>query len=201
MTIGCVIARRVDTWPILNAQYRGACRGLWWPLSNEADPEARALTAARDREVLSVPPSELRAGASTDLDYLRTYLDVCERLELDCLFGFICRALEAAVSHHGWVQHVLSASSWLGVDVIYGSGSFSFINAASGSKDPVLQAALQTSLNQNGLFDTFDEAQRFVRIYQSALDRGVNLEVLDDAMPVELWQDQELKALRRAFER
>ncbi len=199
MVSGCTLARRTDTWPILDAAYRGACRGAWWPLSGAADPEAKALTAAHDTRLLSTPPNEARVDASLDLGYLRAYVAVCDRLGIDGLLSFICVDLVAGPEPPAWLASVQRHCSRRGVDVIYGSGSFSFINGAFGARDEGLRALLSRSLNENRLFESFEAAHDFMAEYQAALDRGANLESLEDAMPVELWEDPELLALREAL--
>ena len=194
---GCVIAHRLDTWPILDARYRGVCRGRWWPLGeHREDAQARALTGVRENHLLTYSPTDLRVDSCTDLDYIRSYAEACDRLEIAPLYSLVCVALQANDAPVDWVENVRGQCIHLGVDVAYGSGSFSFINGDFGVEDDELARFLAIHLNDCGLFDSFDDAEEFMRLHQGALDRGVNLETLDDAMPIDLWEDRELIVVR-----
>jgi len=96
-----------------------------------------------------------------------------------------------------WIEEVRAKSAHLGVDVAYGSGSYSFINGDLGAEDDEIAKFIAQHLNDNGLFNTFDEAEAFMALHQRALEHGVNLETLDDAMPIDLWEDRALLGLRR----
>ena len=197
MVTGCVVLHRFDTWPILEPRYRGVCRGRWWPLCDRpSDPPARALTDARERELLVWPPSDPRVDSCIDLYYLRSYVEVCDRLEIAPLDLLVC-ATRGGDAFIDWVVELRDESSHLGIDVAYGSGSYSFINGDFSAEDDEIAGYLDEHLNDNGLFNSFAEAEGFMAVHQRALDRGVNLETLDGALPIDLWEDKELLGLRR----
>lgn len=195
--IGCVVARREDTWPILYARYNGVCRGRWWPLSEQsADPQSRALTAVRENDLLMWDPGVPKVDCSSDLSYLRTYVEACERLAVAPLYALVCSSRDDDAPIE-WLEDLRGDCAHLGVDLAYGSGSFSFINGDLGTKDDELAKYLAVHLNAHGLFETFEAAEAFMVVHQRALDRGVNLETLDGVMPIELWEDPDLSRLRK----
>ena len=198
MADGCVVLHRLDTWPILEARYRGVCRGQWWPLGNQSeDPQAKGLTEAREKDLLTWPPSEMRIDSCIDLAYVRSYVDVCDRLKIAPLYSLVCSSRHTDEASIEWIEELKYNSTHLGIDVAYGSGSFSFIIGDFGAEDDEIAKFLDEHLNDCGLFNTFAEAEAFMMVHQRALDRGVELEILDGAVPIDLWEDRDLLALRR----
>lgn len=200
---GCVVARKGDTWPIGNIAYRGVCRGHWWPLSEDTDrdPEAKELTETLDLEFLNRAPENQAPNSSADLAFLRRYVRVCERLGLAPLYCLLCASEFTSESSPQWLAEFASTCCYLGVDITYSSGSYSFINEGCFGQDSQLRFFLDANLNDNGLFDTVEQARSFLLLHQGALDRGLNLETLDGAIVVALWADFELANLRQYFER
>ena len=55
------------------------------------------------------------------------------------------------------------------------------------------------SLNEWGLFDDRAAARRYLEEYQRELDRGTNLETLDGAVLLEIWEDVAARGLRQTL--
>lgn len=193
---GCVIVARGDTWPICDPRYRGVCRGTWWPLGayEQTDRRSRELTTILASDVLGRPPADPSPDVSRDLEYLGSYVETCGSLGIQSLYALIASA-KSSEPLSPWLSLLQQGCKHLGVDVAYSSGSYSFINGGCLAAQPAIAEFLQQTLNEFGLFDSFDDAESYLALYQAEIDRGVNLETLDGAVPIELWEDLRLSQL------
>lgn len=196
---GCVVLSRRDTWPISIPGYRGVCRGLWWPLREhaKADLVASRLTATLKRQFLEELGSS-RPNVSTDAKLLRDYMEACVRLKVGPLFAFVCASPYPGAAPD-WLVALRDECEHIGIDVSYPTGSYSFVDGDFFEENAEIFAFLKSHLNGNGLFDNIEDAEQFMRLHQTANDRGANLETLDDVTPIELWEDHDLSCLRRVL--
>jgi hypothetical protein len=104
-----------------------------------------------------------------------------------------------SVLEDGRICYRIKECEYLGIDVTYASGSYSFVDGDSLSENARLSHFLQHRLNANGLLSSLDDAEEFLRLHQRANDDGANLETLDGAIALELWEDGDLSRLRRAL--
>ena len=198
-SFGCVLLERGDVWPINNPRYRGVCRGRWWPLEKhtESDEEAARLT-----ELLSVHLMQQYHAClpqvTDDGEFLMSYAAACERLGVVNTYALLCRSPQGKHEPKGWLRSMLGSCNYLGFDVSYPSGNYSFIDGDYGAKDRRLMAYLRANLNEHGLFIDLDRALAFTRLQAQAVD-SCSLESLDDATPIELWEDTNLVAMRVAL--
>lgn len=194
---GYAIVTPRDTWPIRVPNYRGACRGFWWPLREHEkhDEAARMLTNALQDELLAQAPSLPHATSNEEL--LRKYIEAAERLDIP-LHGLLCASPVAGASVSSWMRRLQAGSEYLGIDVCYPNGSYSFLNGAYFSQSDRLVEFLKANLNHHGLLSTATSADEFLRRYQVELDAGANFETLDGALPIELWHDSGVTALEQS---
>lgn len=197
---GYAILTPRDTWPIRVPNYRGACRGFWWPLREHEkhDGAARKLSDTLQDELLAQAPSLPHATSNEEV--LRKYVEAAEALKIP-LYGLLCGSPVAGARGSSLPSRLQPSCEYLGIDICYPSGSYSFSNGAYFSRRGSLVEFLKANLNQNGVLSTAASAQEFLRRYQLELDRGANFEALDDALPIELWHDAELTALKKFWKR
>lgn len=149
------------------------------------------------RENLARQPDNRVPDALSDLDYVRVYIETCERLKLASIYCLICGSTASSEPQPDWLLQLRELSEPLGFDVIYPSGSYSFVNGDYFAEGSEIRAFLDRNLNDNGLLDSMDQVETFTRMHQAGVDRGANWETLDDASGVMLWEDEELSGLRR----
>lgn len=177
---------------------RAGCRGVgafpWWPLSRiRDDPRARALTERVERLFLSDVGDEPWVVCNRDL--LRAYLAELEIRKLD-LTCHVAERHGAAEVECTWLQPVVKRARWLGIDVAYCSGSFSFVESARSSGVRALRGFLDARLNRFGLFEREGDAEQYLVEYRRALESGEELETLDSAVLLRLWEDEGARTLR-----
>ena len=197
---GYAILTPRDTGPIRVPNYRGACRGFWWPLREHKkhDEAARKLSDTLQDEFLTQAQS--MPHATSNEEFLRKYVEAAEGLNIP-LYGLLCASPVAGARGSSMTSWLQPNCEYLGIDICYPSGSYSFLNGAYFSQSGSLVEFLKANLNPNGLLSTAASAQEFLREYQLELDQGANFEALDDALPIELWHDAELTALKRFWNR
>jgi hypothetical protein len=197
---GCAILSRRDTWSIRNRACRGVCRGYWWPLREHVKRDSRAaeLTSTLSVDFLKRLGTDT-PDVSTNLEVLASYVVTCDRLELSSLYGLVCASVSSKKSTIPWLASLKGDCEYVGVDVCYTSGSYSFLDSEYLPDHPEIHQFLTAYLNDNGLFDSVDEAREFMRLHQLAIDAGANMETLEDVIPLELWEDVELRGLRKLF--
>lgn len=196
---GYTILTARDTWPIRIPNYRGACRGLWWPLREHQDESeaARRLSDALDDELLgNLAPSQ--PHAIVDAELLQGYANAAEALGLR-VYGLVSASPVGRGHLPNWTGALQTSCEHLGIDVCYPNGSYSFLSGAYSSQREELLEFTRANLNSNGLLSDAASAGEFLRRYRDEMDKGANFEPLDDALPVELWHDPDLISLKRLF--
>lgn len=196
---GCVISIRRAEWTSRVPNYRGVASALWWPLTQHAKQDRRAgeLTEALKTRWLTQPVDWLRPQASDDLDFIRSYVATCDELQLGPLYALVCASPEKLDAVPTWLKALQAVCDRVGIDVGYPHGEYSFVDDDFFSANLGLFEFLTTQLNDRGLFDRSEDAEEFMRLHQAANDRGANLEMLEGASPIELWEDSDLSQLRR----
>ena len=194
---GYAVLTACDTWPIKIPGYRGVCRGAWWPLEKYAprDELARRLNDEWQDELLGQVDQSMPL-VSADIDLLHRYAEAADGLGVP-LYGLLCASPVARAGLPNWTRTLQTRCTHLGIDISYPSGSYSFLNGAYFARGSDTHEFLRANLNANGLLSTAADARDFLRRYQAELDSGADWETLDDAIPIELWQDSGLSALKR----
>jgi hypothetical protein len=197
---GYAILTARDTWPIRIPGYRGVCRGAWWPLREyeRGDETARALSNALEGELLGQLSEPQLPDAIVDAQLLRKYSDAAAILNIP-LYGLLCASPVARASVPNWTRSLQKRCEYLGIDICYPSGSYSFLNGVSFVKDSALFEFMRANLNPNGLLSNPATASEFLRRYDGEVDRGANWETLEGAMPIELWHDPDLTQLKQTW--
>ncbi|MBI3202447.1 MAG: hypothetical protein HYZ29_12975 [Myxococcales bacterium] len=178
-------------------RHRGTGAFRWWPLSAPVPsaPRARALFDRLGEMFLGDEADD--PWVTADRIFLRDYLREAEAAGIP---GITCHLTVASAPRGGdcaWLVRLASDATWLGIDVAYCSGSFSFIEASYYEELPDLHRFLNANLNEFGLFPSQQEAKAFIEIYAASLDAGSQLETLDGAVLIPLWEDRDARHLRR----
>lgn len=192
---GCAIAGGEPS-PRLPS-HRGVGAARWWPLETlrYKFPAAAAQSDAVDALFLGDIGDS--PWLTDNLRLLRDYLDAAESLRVPNLTCHISERASETRQCPPWLRDVRSGAARLGYDVTYCTGSFSFIEGAYASA-PDRLSRLYSTLNAHGLFDDRATVDDFMAEYQRCLDAGSNLETLDGAIVVELWEDVGATGLRSA---
>jgi hypothetical protein len=198
---GCVVTAGRGKWPVVVSNFRGVDSSCWWPLEQyeRASQVAQRLTRQLWESALKRPDPDAWPAASTDAKFVLEYLDACERLGIEDV-GLITCAVAIDASYFvssEWVGRLRAASSRLGIDVSFGSGHYSFINADSHIPSGPIRQYLHRNLNKNGLFESEDAARTFVQMHDRENELGANLETTEGALLLELWGEVALGTARK----
>jgi hypothetical protein len=192
---GCVVARAADG---TSTKPRGHTCGTWWPLEYHGDAYASALSDHLD--LLAMEHSGPRVVA--DLGEVQEYVSACALGGVpDVRLLFCASPIRTVDPVPEWLTRAVAASTRLGVDVAYLSGTYSFLEEAGQVGVPELAEYVARRLNPAGLFDYEEDALGFIELYRTFESRH-GLELLDDdAAPIELWEDVRLSASARGIAR
>ena len=125
---GYVIGRSRHDWVPELSNYRGVESIEWWPLRNLEDPSARLLTESIDGIAIRHPAYEMYPVASADEVLLERYHQSCSRLGVLPLQGMVCASpVKPLVPAPSWLSALRETLPFLGIDLAYPSGSYSFI--------------------------------------------------------------------------
>jgi hypothetical protein len=196
---GVVIAVPRAGWTSRIPNYRGVAATSWWPLEQHAkrDQRAKELSGVLSMRWVSGTGDWLKPHATTDLEFLRSYVEACDRLEIAPLRTLVCASPGAAEAAPEWLTGLQEGCDYLGIDVTYPDGGFSFVHDDFSPSNGEVLAFLKDRLNDRGLFNSEQDVNEFMRLHQAMNDRGANLETLDqDVYPVALWEDCDLSKLR-----
>jgi len=182
----CAVAAR--RFPKLS-KHRGVGEGQWWPLGELRHRNEIARELSREVDLAFSGLTDDVPWATRDKDLLRRYVTGMRAIGMHDFTCHVTIIESAQAGTTSLIDDVVAAAEFLGIDVAYGSGCFSFVEYADLNASPEMRKFLDAKLNQAGLLRSQDDVNVFLDIYRHQLEAGVNLETLDGAIPIRLWED------------
>lgn len=177
---GYVVKDLIDNEELLinHNVYRGLQSYHNWPLSKEIDSISKELTKSLENYFDENNYIEI----VRDVKLLRRYVNHCKKLEKRVIILKIMSNDDTFIADED-----LNETEVLGYDCMAGD-SISYlteIHTESAAKFE-LYKSLKTKLNSNGLLNSYEEVEDFIRKRNKLLEQGINLEDYWKPIPVRL---------------